>query len=169
MNEQSAEHKCGLCGEPMPPGEEMFAYHGFSGSCPKPRELTRHQVPGMPEALKIEVRDKPGAGGANYRYDIVGFDTDNNPSSTPPDGYKSSFSRLPVIFQNGPIKEAGVNGVTNEALLAIVEDRLKGFQRGPFACEANAMALAHVELALACLRSRTAERAARGVEGTQQV
>jgi|SRR6185503_894789 len=27
---------CKLCGEPMPPGEEMFYYHGYSGPCPKP-------------------------------------------------------------------------------------------------------------------------------------
>jgi hypothetical protein len=27
---------CSLCGEPMPQGEEMFNYHGFSGPCPKP-------------------------------------------------------------------------------------------------------------------------------------
>ena len=27
---------CGLCGEAMPPGEEMFNYHGYSGNCPKP-------------------------------------------------------------------------------------------------------------------------------------
>jgi hypothetical protein len=26
---------CGLCGKPMPPGEEMFNYHGYSGPCPK--------------------------------------------------------------------------------------------------------------------------------------
>jgi hypothetical protein len=25
---------CQLCGEPMPPGEEMFNYHGYSGPCP---------------------------------------------------------------------------------------------------------------------------------------
>jgi hypothetical protein len=25
---------CGLCGKPMPPGEEMFQYHGYSGPCP---------------------------------------------------------------------------------------------------------------------------------------
>ena len=28
--------KCALCGEPMPEGEEMFKYHGYSGPCPKP-------------------------------------------------------------------------------------------------------------------------------------
>ena len=33
MNEQQ---KCELCGEPMPTGEEMFKFHGYSGPCPKP-------------------------------------------------------------------------------------------------------------------------------------
>lgn len=28
--------KCGLCGHPMPPGEEMFQFHGYSGPCPGP-------------------------------------------------------------------------------------------------------------------------------------
>lgn len=27
---------CELCGEPMPEGEEMFKFHGYSGPCPKP-------------------------------------------------------------------------------------------------------------------------------------
>jgi hypothetical protein len=27
---------CTLCGEPMPEGEQMFNYHGYSGPCPKP-------------------------------------------------------------------------------------------------------------------------------------
>lgn len=28
---------CELCGDPMPAGEEMFKFHGYSGPCPKPR------------------------------------------------------------------------------------------------------------------------------------
>ena len=28
--------KCGICGEPMPEGETMFKFHGYSGPCPKP-------------------------------------------------------------------------------------------------------------------------------------
>jgi len=28
--------KCVICGEPLPPGEEVFKYHGYSGNCPKP-------------------------------------------------------------------------------------------------------------------------------------
>jgi hypothetical protein len=27
---------CELCGEPMPAGETMFKFHGYSGPCPKP-------------------------------------------------------------------------------------------------------------------------------------
>ncbi|MCV5968908.1 hypothetical protein, partial [Lactococcus petauri] len=33
-------NKCELCGEPMPPGEEVFKYHGYSGPCPKPLATT---------------------------------------------------------------------------------------------------------------------------------
>jgi hypothetical protein len=28
------EGHCELCGQPMPEGEEMFKYHGYSGPCP---------------------------------------------------------------------------------------------------------------------------------------
>ena len=28
--------KCSICGEPMPDGETMFNFHGYSGPCPKP-------------------------------------------------------------------------------------------------------------------------------------
>ena len=32
----SEEVRCELCGEPMPLGETMFKFHGYSGPCPKP-------------------------------------------------------------------------------------------------------------------------------------
>jgi hypothetical protein len=39
---------CELCGEPMPEGEEMFKYHGYSGPCPKPPlEKVRAGVSGI--------------------------------------------------------------------------------------------------------------------------
>ena len=28
-------HVCGLCGQRMPKGEEMFKFHGYSGPCPR--------------------------------------------------------------------------------------------------------------------------------------
>lgn len=35
--------KCNVCGEPMPEGETMFMFHGYSGPCPKPPLLQPHQ------------------------------------------------------------------------------------------------------------------------------
>lgn len=35
---------CQLCGEPMPTGEEVFNYHGFSGPCPKPPLPVKQQA-----------------------------------------------------------------------------------------------------------------------------
>ena len=35
---------CAVCGEPMPAGEEMFQYHGYSGPCPRP-PLARPALP----------------------------------------------------------------------------------------------------------------------------
>lgn len=133
------------------------------------RTINSHLVEGERSALAIEVRDLEGPGGANHRYDIVGFDTTGNPSATTPDGFASHFSRLPVIFQHGVVPPDGrLNGVTMESLLAICEDRLKGFQSGPFACEENAQALDGVQKALVMLQQRTKRRVAQGVEGTEK-
>jgi hypothetical protein len=74
-----------------------------------------------------------------------------------------------ISFQEGPINEAGVNGVTNEDLLTMVVLRLEGFQNSDFACDENESALGFVRLALDALESRTAKRLARGVEGTHVV
>lgn len=130
------------------------------------RTLTDHKVNGLNEAITINVLDEPGQGGACHKYDITGFDTDTNPSSGAPDGYKSSFGRLVILFQNGPVKEAGFNGISQEALLAIVIDRLRAFQAGPFSTKENAVALTHIETGLLWLQKRTCDRMARGVEGT---
>lgn len=134
------------------------------------RQLTDHIVPGdsANHQLQIDVTDQPGAGGANHRYEITGFDTESNVSRLNAEGYSTRYTREIILFQNGPIKEVGVNGVTQEALLAIVIDRLRSFQAGPYSCEANAFALTHCEAALDNLQARTRARIARGVEGTHQ-
>lgn len=96
--------------------------------------------------LQIAVMDEAGAGGANHWYEIA----------------DSRGCMAKILFQNG----AGVNGVTQEALLAIVIDRLRSFQAGPFSCRENAIALTNCEEALMWLQKRTRERIKRGVEGT---
>lgn len=119
--------------------------------------------------LTIEVTDEPGSGGANHRYEITGFDTKNNPSRVNSSGYAVEYSREIVMFQNGPILEVGVNGITHEALLAILIDRLRSFQTGPFACRENEATLALLHDALGLLQQRTRTRIKRNVEGTHQV
>lgn len=133
------------------------------------RQITDHIVSGdQAVQLSIEVTDQPGQGGANHKYEVTGFDTEWNASKTGESGYTHSFSRLVVLFQNGPIKEFGVNGITGEALIAIEIDRLRSFQAGPFACRENAIALTHFEEGLMWLQRRTVSRIKRGVEGTNQ-
>lgn len=56
----------------------------------------------------------------------------------------------------------------NEALLAVVEDRLLGFQSGENACRENALALTKLQEAMMWLHKGTRDRVARGVEGTNQ-
>jgi len=75
----------------------------------------------------------------------------------------------PIDFQEGPIKECGVNGCANEDLLAIVLCRLEHFQHSEFSCRENALAITKIEEALMWLRKRTVDREQRQVEGTSKV
>ena len=74
-----------------------------------------------------------------------------------------------VQFQKGPIKVAGINGVMNESLIAMVIHRLQAFQSSEFKCRENALAITKLEEALFWLGSRTKVREKRGVEGTNVV
>ncbi len=129
-----------------------------------PRILTGHIVNPANDRIQITVEDEPGSGGANHRYHVDGFATGSNDS----EGQDVSTDHVVLLFQNGPIAEKGVNGITHEVLLAILIDRLEGFQRGPYAGADNAMALCHLREAQTALQRRTRERMARGVEGTHQ-
>lgn len=131
------------------------------------RTISEHKVNPANDRLAIEVLDEPGAGGACHAYRISGFTLANNPSAG--DGQThSSAEAVTIYFQNGPINEAGVNGLTQEVLLAIVADRLRSFQAGPYACRENALALTKIEEAMHWLHSRTRARMVRGVEGTHK-
>ena len=72
-----------------------------------------------------------------------------------------------VEFQHGAVKENGVNGVTNEALLAILIHRTQVLNKR-FPCRENAVALTKMEEAKMWFDKRTADRQARGVEGLEK-
>jgi len=141
------------------------------------REITTHKLNGLNEVITITAGD-PGSGGAPYRYDIVG-----TKGSLTVGGITAVFGAN-LRFQNGPIKAPeDANGITNEALLAVLIDRMRSFQhplvntpdgkvvhdfkqRGVYACRENAIALTHLEEAMMWLQARTRERLSRGVEGS---
>jgi hypothetical protein len=127
------------------------------------RNIEDHKVNPVNDTLSIEVQDSEGSGGANHKYSVYGFHTASNASA---DSFCNDETKLTILFQNGPINENGVNGITQEVLLAIVADRLRSFQKGPYSCKANACALTHIEEAMHWLQQRTIERMRRGVEGT---
>lgn len=58
--------------------------------------------------------------------------------------------------------------MTEMAVLAVVIDRLRSHQSGPYSCRENACALTKCEEALHWMRQRADNRAARGVLGTNQ-
>lgn len=124
------------------------------------RTINSHKVNPANDQLSITVADEPGPGGANHVYWIqdlpmyaVGPNTSGNVDTQ-------------LKFQNGPIAEVGVNGITHEALIAILIDRLQAFQDGPYKCRENALALTKLEEAAHWLHHRTLARMQRGVEGT---
>jgi len=130
------------------------------------RTIEDHKVNPANDRLTITVTDEAGAGGANHAYKVEGFELSKNPSATDPEYGRRAGTSLEIFFQNGPINEAGVNGITQEVLLSIIADRLRSFQAGKFACRENAIALTKIEEAQQWLHSRTRARVARGVEGT---
>ena len=126
------------------------------------REIVTHKVDGLNEAVRIVVLDRPGQGNACHVYRLVA-EGQRDTRGLVPIAYDTT-----ICFQNGPMQAYGVNGISNEALLAVVRDRLEGFQSGPYACHENANALEGVMQAMQWLRVRTESRVVRGVEGTSQ-
>ena len=138
------------------------------------REINTHKVNGINDGLKLTATDERSHGNANHRYHIT---TEEYPPAIgggmSSEDLRKAQAMLHAVhdihFQNGTLSEAGINGLTNEILLAIVIDRLEGFQSGKYACDANERALRWLIAAKDTLLDRTRERVARGVEGTHAV
>jgi hypothetical protein len=72
-----------------------------------------------------------------------------------------------IDFQEGPVPTNGVNGLTNEALLAILIHRTEVLD-AKFSCDENKRAIADMKNALVNFEVRTARRMVRGVEGKME-
>lgn len=77
-----------------------------------------------------------------------------------------------ISWQNGPLGRDGErkepNGCFVETVIAAAIGRLEFYQASKFRCHENQTALDHLNRALGALEARTANREARGVEGTHK-
>lgn len=144
---------------------------------PKPwniRHVTGHEANPVEGKITIVAADERGPGGDNHLYLIGGLSSlyanpslDNGQDDMP-EGFDSDDT-IGIVFQNGPIPDNGINGVTLEALLTVCIDRLEACQSGKFACEENGAALQHLVYAREHLHQRTRKRqAALAAEAAKQ-
>lgn len=108
--------------------------------------ITSHHVGNNPMNLTVTAVPVTRYGMPTFNYQITKHHDGK-------DGYQfiKDFS-----FQIGNPARFGVNGVTNEVLLAIIKHRLEGFQENPnAACVENQLALDHVNQALMSMHNRT--------------
>lgn len=95
------------------------------------------------------------------------MDSDGNPT-----GGSVSGTGINIAWQDGPLQDGETrlsqNGAFIEDILEAVAQRLRYFQASRFVCTENALALSQVEMALLVMKARTADRVARGVEGTHK-
>lgn len=73
---------------------------------------------------------------------------------------------LSLWWQHGPVAEVGVNGMQADDVLDVVLDYLRAVNVPPFNARETSLAITDIESAQNWLRRRTANRIARGVEGT---
>jgi hypothetical protein len=119
---------------------------------------THHCGCPLNDRIDLEALGEPGPGGAHQSYRIT-----RPVLLRDGDGETVHIQQI-LSFQSGdPNRE--INGISNEVLLAIVQDRLAGFVDGPFSTMDSEIALRHVGTALQMLQRRTADRVARGVAG----
>ena len=106
-----------------------------------------HDGHGLNDRLILEC-DPKGAGGASHEY------------KARLDGALVAH----VMFQHGaPGTKNSTPGMLDEAFLAIAIDRYEAFLEGPFACDETRKIHEHLTKALALMKKRADDRAARRV------
>lgn len=116
--------------------------------------IEHHDGHGLTESIVVEADAQDAkAGGASHVYAC----------------YMSGVLVSTIQFQHGARHVDGSTpGVVEGVLLAVLIDRLEGFQAGPYACQENADQLLCLRSALQLTKARADARAARGVLGRNE-
>ena len=111
-----------------------------------------HAIPNNAPSNVVALDDRdPKAGLASHLYGIQ---------------YGGPKDVLKIQFLHGPRGMDGSKpGIFDDDLLAIIQDRMEGFQTGPYACSENEEALGFIRQAREVLGRRVARRVAQGVLG----
>lgn len=128
------------------------------------KKLTHHQVNPLNKTIQIEAVGPAASGGAYCHYRIEGIDISKSQANVPEIFNKH---QIDVVFHSGEVDKDNpqANGVTHEALLAILIDRLECLQAGPYSCYETSAVLHKLYEASFWLSHRTKIRTAQGVEG----
>ena len=81
---------------------------------------------------------------------------------------RNDVNSISFTIQNGPIKEAGVNGCQVDTLIHAAKQIIDGLNK-KFPCRENSLAITKLDEALHWLEARTKNRTERKVEGTSNV
>lgn len=161
--DEYADETCSMCKHAYKPGTKlswlMDKYEPKESVMEEKQELVGHMIrSGKYTNVTTGDLPDPECGNARHNYRVE-------------NSFKSGEPEIIEViqFQHGAIKEHGVNGVMNEDLLAMIIDRLQGFQSSKFSCRENAIALTKLQEALMWLEHRTAGRESRGVEGKNEI
>ena len=145
----------------------MHYWWGFSFLYLRQNEMTQKELGNSVWGTNIHT-DHNGVSVTHQEWiDPNPQDDGDKPTYLPPGHFYDVIAGetiTPIHFQNGPVKEHGVNGATSEALLAILIHRTKVLNEN-FPCDENKRAISYMENALALFEQRTKARQARGVEG----
>lgn len=125
------------------------------------RELTDHKNNKFNrECINVVTSDLREPDNAHHKYKIF-VNRDGKDSEAP----RVTVHEVELEFQTGGLKEVGPNGITDQALIAIVLDRLRSFNDGPFRSRENSMMITKLEEALMWGEKRGNDRSRRNVEG----
>ncbi len=78
---------------------------------------------------------------------------------------KIDTKHIQITFQHGHPSDVGINGCRVEDVIDVLVDKLLNFQGRELACEENATALYHLDLAREALLLRRRRREQQGVLG----